>query len=146
MAYYTRSKFNFAQNILTVQRPGRIPFTIVFPQLFHILNQLKLTSYWLYRCLGPTPSPPTQICMIIACNFSWVLQSSQEKSKTIRQWLCIFFFGAEGAGVGGNKVHCGLCENGELLSFCFPTIPPFQKNFQRPRCHYTCCHWGSLMT
>ena len=92
------------------------------------------------------PLPPTQICMIIACNFSWVLQSSQEKSKTIRQWLCIFFFGAEGAGVGGNKVHCGLCENGELLSFCFPTIPPFQKNFQRPRCHYTCCHWGSLMT
>ena len=39
-----------------------------------------------------------------------------------------FFFNAEGVGVGGNKVHCGLCENGELLSFCFPTIPTFQNH------------------
>ena len=148
MAYYTRSKFNFAQNILTIQRPGRITFTIVFAQFFHKFNQPKLTSYWLYRCPTAHPLSPTQICMITACNFSWVLQSSQEKSKTIRQWLCNFFWcggGGVGAGGGwGNKVHCGLCENGELLSF--PAILPFQKNFQRPRCHYTCCRWGSLMT
>ena len=104
MAYYTRSKFNFAQNILTVQRPGRIPFTIVFAQFFHKFNQPKLTSYWLCRCPRPTPSPPppTQICMITACNFSWVFQSSQEKSKTIRQWLCNFFW-CGGGGVGGRK-------------------------------------------
>ena len=151
MAYYTRSKFNFAQNILTVQRPGRIPFTIVFAQFFHKFNQPKLTSYWLYkRCPTTHTLSPTQICMITACNFSWVLQSSQEKSKAIRQWLCNFFWcggsGVGGGEGGGNKVHCGLCENGELLSFCFPTILPFQKNFQRPRCHYKCCRWGSLMT
>ena len=100
MAYYTRSKFNFAQNILTVQRPGRIPFTIVFAQFFHKFNQPKLTSYWLYRCPTAHPLSPTQICMITACNFSWVLQSSQEKWKTIRQWLCNFFWCA-GGGVGG---------------------------------------------
>ena len=100
MAYYTRSKFNFAQNILTIQRPGRITFTIVFAQFFHKFNQPKLTSYWLYRCPTAHPLSPTQICMITACNFSWVLQSSQEKSKTIRQWLCNFFW-CGGGGVGG---------------------------------------------
>ena len=102
MAYYTRSKFNFAQNILTVQRPGRIPFTIVFAQFFHKFNQPKLTSYWLYkRCPTAHPLSPTQICMITACNFSWVLQSSQEKSKAIRQWLCNFFWCGGGGVVGG---------------------------------------------
>ena len=106
MAYYTRSKFNFAQNILTVQRPGRIPFTIVFAQFFHKFNQPKLTSYWLYRCPTAHPLSPTQICMITACNFSWVLQSSQEKSKTIRQWLCNFFWCGGGGVGGGGETRC----------------------------------------
>ena len=46
--------------------------------------------------------------------FSWVLQSSQEKSKTMFRQS--FFFG-RGRGGGVNKVHYGLCENSEFHSF-----------------------------
>ena len=112
MAYsYTRSKFNFAQNILTVQRTGRIPFTIIFAQFFHKFIQPKVTSYWLYQCPRLTPSPPLpKFCMIIVWKFSWVLQSSQEMRTR----------GGGGEGdLGGNNLHCGLCENGKLLSFWF---------------------------
>ena len=120
MAYsYTRSNFNFARNILTVQRWGRIPVTIIFAQFFHKFIQPKVTSYWLYQCprLTPSPPPPPKFCMIIVCNFSWVLQSSQEM-RTKRQCF-FFFFWWGGGGLGGNNLHCGLCENGKLLSFWF---------------------------
>ena len=104
MAYYTRSKFNFAQNILTVQRPGRIPFTIVFAQLFHILNQLKLTSYWLYRCLGPTPSPPPKFAWsLLAISPGYYSRPKRNRRQLIRQWLCIFFFWCGGSGGGGKQ-------------------------------------------
>ena len=133
MAYsYTRSKFNFAQNILTIQRTGRIPFTIIFAQFFHKFNHPKVTSYWLYQCPRLTPSPPPpKFCMIIVCNFSWVLLSSQEM-RTIRQWLC-FFFGAGwgGGGLGGNNLHCGLCENGKLLSFWFSFHSAIPEKFSK---------------
>ena len=129
MAYsYTRSKFNFAQNILTVQRTRRIPFTIIFAQFFHKFNHPKVTSYWLYQCPRLTPFPPPKFCMMIVCNFSWVLLSSQEM-RTIRQWLC-FFFGA-GWGLGGNNLHCGLCENGKLLSFWFSFHSAIPEKFSK---------------
>ena len=48
---------------------------------------------------------PRKVCITIVFNFCLVLQSSQEKSKTI---FMQNFFG------GVNKVHFGLCENGEL--------------------------------
>ena len=51
-----------------------------------------------------------QICIAILSNFSWVLQSSQEKSKTMV--IQNFLFLEEGGG-GVNKVHYGVCENGE---------------------------------
>ena len=65
----------------------------------------------------PLPPPPPKFCMIIVCNFSWVLQSSQEM-RTKRQCF-FFFFWWGGGGLGGNNLHCGLCENGKLLSFWF---------------------------
>ena len=44
----------------------------------------------------PPPSPPQKkFCITILSNFSWVLQSSQEKSKTMvktmvnGQWSCL---------------------------------------------------------
>ena len=141
MAYsYTRGKFNFAQNILTVQRTGRIPVTIIFAQFFHKFNQPKVTSYWLYQCPRLTPSPPLpKFCMIIVWKFSWVLQSSQEmrtrgggggERGTWGETICIVVY--------VKMVNCWV--------FGFPSILQFQKNFQRPRCHYTCWHRGSLMT
>ena len=60
----------------------------------------------------------------IVFNFSWVLQSSQQKSKTM---VMNFFFAAEGGGgLGGglNKVHYGLCENGKWRA-CLRAIAPF---------------------
>ena len=49
---------------------------------------------------------PLEFCITIISNFSTVLESSQEKSKTmVMQSL--------GGGGGVNKVHYGLCENGE---------------------------------
>ena len=147
MAYsYTRNKFNFAQNILTVQRTGRIPFTIIFAQFFHKFNHPKVTSYWLYQCPRLTPfPPPPKFCMIIVCNFSWVLLSSQEM-RTIRQWLC-FFFGAGGRGAWGETICIVVyVKMVNFWVFGFPSILQFQKNFQRSRCDYTCWHWGSLMT
>ena len=30
-----------------------------------------------------------------------------------QQWLCQYFFEGGGGGVGVNKVHYGLCEDGE---------------------------------
>ena len=53
-----------------------------------------------------------QFCITTVSNFSWVLQSSQEKLKT----MVLQNFG------GINKVHYGLCENGELnewMVMCF---------------------------
>ena len=48
---------------------------------------------------------PPKFCITVVSNFSWVLQSSQEKSKTmVMQHL------------GVNKVHYGLCENGEVTN------------------------------
>ena len=131
MAYYTRSKFNFAQNILTVQRPGRIPFIIVFAQFFHKLNQPKLTSYWLYRCPTAHPLSPTQICMVTACNFSWVLQSSQEKSKTIRQWLCNFFWCGGGGVGGGGKVALWSMWKWWIAEFLFSYHSAIPEKFSK---------------
>ena len=55
--------------------------------------------------------PPT-FCITIVSNFSWVLQSPQEKSKTNKV--------GEGrgrkqggGGEGGKQGGYGLCENGE---------------------------------
>ena len=52
---------------------------------------------------APSLFPPPNICIIAVSNFSGVLQSSQEKSKT----MVIQNFG------GVNTVHYGLCENGQ---------------------------------
>ena len=49
-------------------------------------------------CLPPTPPPKKKLAVTIVSNFSWVLQSSQEKSKTMVM----------------HKVHYGVCENGEF--------------------------------
>ena len=52
--------------------------------------------------------PYPNICLLTVSNFSGVLQSSQKKSKT----MIMHFFGGGGGGAL-NKVHYGLCENGE---------------------------------
>ena len=51
---------------------------------------------------------PPKFCTTIVSNFSWVTQSSQEKLKTT---IVLFLWG----GGGVNKVHYGLCENGDIL-------------------------------
>ena len=56
---------------------------------------------------------PHTFCITIGFNFSWVLQSSREKSKTV----VIQNF-------GDSKVYYGLRENGEwvkTLSYVFST-------------------------
>ena len=76
-------------------------------------------------CLPPPPAPPPQkkLAVTIVSNFSWVLQSSQEKSKTMVM----------------QKVHYGLCENGEFthlwlkisVFFVFPKWHKIQLLLQR---------------
>ena len=56
----------------------------------------------------PLPPPPKKkkkkFCTAVVPNFSWALQSSQGKSKTkVMQNVW-----------GMNKVHYGLCEDGEF--------------------------------
>ena len=63
----------------------------------------KLTPFtWTTECTMFTPPRPKKkkkkLGVNIVSNFSWVLQSSQEKSKTMVM----------------HKVHYGLCENGEF--------------------------------
>ena len=55
---------------------------------------------WTTECTMFTPPPKKKkkLAVTIVSNFSWVLQSSQEKSKTMVM----------------HKVHYGLCENGEF--------------------------------
>ena len=51
------------------------------------------------------PPPPPKFCITIVSHFSWMLQFSQEKSKTMimQNFKRV------------NKVHYGLCENGEFF-------------------------------
>ena len=44
-------------------------------------------------------SPPSKFCVTFDFHFSWVLQPSQEKLKTVLMQI-IFFFGGGGVGVG----------------------------------------------
>ena len=148
MAYsYTRSKFNFAQNILTVQRTGRIPFTIIFAQFFHKFNHPKVTSYWLYQCPRLTPSPPPPQILHDHC-FQFFLGITvvprDEDNKTM---VMLFFWCGVGGGAWGETICIVVyVKIVNCWVFGFPSILQFQKNFQRPRCDYTCWHWGSLMT
>ena len=140
MAYsYTRSKFNFAQNILTVQRTGRIPFTIIFAQFFHKFNHPKVTSYWLYQCprltpFPPTPPPPLQIlhddCLQFFLGITVVPRDEDNKTMVMLFFWC-GVGGGGGAGLGGNNLHCGLCENGKLLSFWFSFHSAIPEKFPK---------------
>ena len=58
-------------------------------------------------CPPPLPSPPK--CITFVFHFSWVLQPSQEESKTMLKQN----FG--GGGGEGNKVHYGKCGSGVYL-------------------------------
>ena len=55
--------------------------------------------------------------MSIVSNFSWVLQSFQEKAKRIVMQDFLFYFLGRGGGGGGevNKVHYSVYGNGELV-------------------------------
>ena len=55
------------------------------------------------------PYLPNKFC--IAFHFSWVLQLSQEKLKTM---LMQNYGGRGGGGGGANKVHYGRCASGVL--------------------------------
>ena len=58
-----------------------------------------------------TPCLPAKILHKLCFHFSWVLQPSQEKLKT----MLVHNVGAGGGGGGGaNKVHFGRCTSGEL--------------------------------
>ena len=64
------------------------------------------------------PCLPFKFCITIVFDFSWDEGNTREKLKTIVLYyafiyLCIFFGGGGGGG-NINKVHYGLCANGEL--------------------------------
>ena len=56
--------------------------------------------------MHPVHAP--KFCITVVSNFSWVLQSSQGRSKT----MVMHNLGGGGGG-GVKKVHYGLCENNE---------------------------------
>ena len=79
---------------------------------------------WTTECTMFNPPPEKKkLAVTIASNFSWVLQSSQDKSKTMVM----------------HKVHYGLCENGEFthlwlkisVFFVFPNWHKIQLLLQR---------------
>ena len=78
----------------------------------------KVYSPFSHR-LQCTLFPPKTFCLTIVSNFCWVLQSLQGKSK--KMVMKIFFWGG-GEGGGVDKVHYGLCENGEFLT-CLRCAP-----------------------
>ena len=60
-------------------------------------------DHWMHRVYPlPPPKKKKKLAVTIVSNFSWVLQSSQEKSKTMVL----------------HKVHYGLSENGEFTHLC----------------------------
>ena len=52
-----------------------------------------------------------KFCITIVFDFSWDDCNTQEKLQTMVTQ--IFFFWGGGGGEGLNKMHYGLCENGE---------------------------------
>ena len=54
-------------------------------------------------------SPPSKFCVTFDFHFSWVLQPSQEKLKTVLMQIIFFLGGGGGGGGGANKVHYGRC-------------------------------------
>ena len=65
------------------------------------------------------PCLPFKFCITIVFDFSWDEGNTREKLKTIVIYyafiyLCFFFGGGWGGGGNRNKVHYGLCANGEL--------------------------------
>ena len=84
------------------------------------LNYLLFIHYFRIDHNAPClpPPPPPEFCIPIVSNFSWVLQSSLEKSKTmVRQ------------SFGGGK-HGALwsmtCENGELTNIQTRSVSSLQ--------------------
>ena len=53
------------------------------------------------------PQPPHKFCLTIVFDFSWDDCNTQKKLET----MVVEKLGARGGG--GNKMHCGLSENGE---------------------------------
>ena len=94
---------------------------------YKMLNfiQLAFTIHYFYKDhntpwflphphpLLPHPPPPPPIFRTSVSNFSWILQSSQERSNT----MVMNFFWWGGGGEGVNKVHYALCKNGGLFLF-----------------------------
>ena len=120
MAYYTRSKFNFAQNNhINSTASGENTFhhylCIGLPQI----RSAKSDFIFAISMSKTGPLPPTQIlhdhCLQFLLGITIVPIREIEDNKT----MVMHFFLVGGGGWGGNKVHCGLCENGELPSFCF---------------------------
>ena len=132
MAYsYTRSKFNFAQNILTIQRTGRIPFTIIFAQFFHKFNHPKVTSYWLYQCprLTPFPPPPQILhdhCLQFFLGITVVPRDEDKKTRVF-----FFFFGG-GVGAWGETICIVVyVKMVNCWVFGFPSILHIAEKFSK---------------
>ena len=103
-------------------------FIFLFSQSIHIIIfvicALMNICYRLFT--SPFSHRPSYIsftspkfCITIVSNFLWVLQSPQEKSKTVVM---------QNLGGGGvHKVHYGLCENVEFGKLCLKTHQYFRK-------------------
>ena len=84
-------------------------------RVFHFLGKLpyKAKEYSFAICTflvyytPPPPPAPAKVCITFVFNFSWVLQWSQEKLKTILMHIFLFFL-----GVGGQD------EQGVLWEMC----------------------------
>ena len=64
---------------------------------------------------SPTP-PPKKNWITFVFHFSWVLQPSQEKLKTM---IVQNVGGRRGGGRGANRVYYGRCANGKLINLFF---------------------------
>ena len=91
-------------------------------------------SIYCFHCDHNTHCLPPKFCKTIFSNFSWVLQSSQEKPKTMvcKIWGCK-------QGQGAKKIIFTACHSGKLkLAFISPdVISTRPKNFLTTRIDFT---------
>ena len=91
-------------------------------------------SIYCFHCNHNTRCLPPKFCITIFSNFSWVLQSSQEKPKTMvcKIWGCK-------QGQGAKKIIFTACHSGKLkLAFTSPdVISTSPKSFLTSRIDFT---------
>ena len=87
---------------LPVSMQAQSPFRVASKASHLVAHRLLFWGQQCATCTSPIMHRPPKFCITFVFHFSWVLQLSQEKLKTMLMQI----FG------GANKVHYGRCASG----------------------------------